>query len=124
MALPIFLILIICEIRYMSVPQTPAMIEPARLRDGRPITQGRFNAEDDNMGETSYGFGLLLDRSAKDRGLIAMHNGFISGFSAYLATHVPSMTTVACMTNADPGPKLPFRQLRRTIFAPYLPNKT
>lgn len=97
-----------------------SMIAPARLKDDRPAIEGRFDPNDNNMGDTSYGYGLLLDRSTKDGGLIAMHNGFVNGFSAYLATHLPSMMTVACMCNADPGPNLPFRQLRRTLFSRFL----
>jgi CubicO group peptidase (beta-lactamase class C family) len=103
--------------KLVSRASLEAMVAPARLKDGRPVTEGRFDSHDNNMGKTSYGYGLLLDRSSKGGGLIAMHNGFINGFSAYLATHVPSMLTVACMCNADPGPNLPFRQLRRTVFS-------
>lgn len=73
------------------------------------------------MGATGYGYGLLLDRTTRDGGLIALHSGFISGFSAWLATHVPSLLTVACLCNVDPNPNLPFRQLRRTVFAQQLP---
>jgi hypothetical protein len=72
------------------------------------------------MGETSYGYGLMLDRSTKDHGAIAMHNGFVSGFSAYLATYVPAGMTVACMCNADPSQHLPFPLLRKTTFSRFL----
>ena len=106
--------------RLVSSEALELLTAPARLNDGRPATEGRFDPNDNNMGKTSYGYGLLLDRSAKNGGLIAMHNGFINGFSAYLATHVPSMLTVACMCNSDPSQNLPFRQLRRAVFRPYL----
>lgn len=96
------------------------MLAPARLRDGRPAIEHRFDPADANMGATSYGYGLLLDRATRDGGVIALHNGFISGFSAWLATHVPSRLTVACLCNADPSPGLPFRALRRTVFAQQL----
>ncbi|NQD35759.1 beta-lactamase family protein [Permianibacter sp. IMCC34836] len=102
---------------FLSAESRQALLEPARLKDGRPITEGRFDPKDNNMGETSYGYGLMLDRSAKAGGVIAMHNGFVSGFSAYLATHVPSRTTVACMCNADPSQNLPFRLLRKAVFS-------
>lgn len=97
------------------------MLAPARLRDGRPAIEHRFDPADANMGATGYGYGLLLDRATRDGGLIALHSGFISGFSAWLATHVPSRLTVACLCNVDPNPNLPFRQLRRTVFAQQLP---
>lgn len=97
-----------------------AIIAPAKLKNGRPITEARFNSADNNMGETSYGFGLMLDRSTKEHGMIAMHNGFVSGFSSYLATHVPTSTTVACMCNVDPTSQLPFRMLRKAVFSNYL----
>jgi D-alanyl-D-alanine carboxypeptidase len=105
---------------FLSAEARRALIEPAKLKDGRPITKGRFDPNDNNMGETSYGFGLMLDRSTKNHGVIAMHNGFVSGFSTYLATHVPSKLTVACMCNADPSQNLPFRLLRNAVFASYL----
>ncbi len=105
---------------FLSAESRNALMEPAQLKDGRPITKGRFDPNDDNMGETSYGYGLMLDRSTKDHGVIALHNGFVSGFSAYLATHVPTRTTVACMCNADPSQDLPFRLLRKAVFSNYL----
>lgn len=105
---------------FLSAGARKALIEPAKLRDGRPITKGRFDPNDNNMGETSYGYGLMLDRSTKNHGVIAMHNGFVSGFSAYLATHVPSRLTVACMCNADPSQNLPFRLLRKAVFSSHL----
>lgn len=97
-----------------------AVVAPAHLKDGRPIPAHRFNPDDNAMGATSYGYGLLLDRSSKGDGLIAMHSGIVNGFSAYLATHVPTMHTFACICNADPGPNLPFSQLRRSVFASVL----
>jgi CubicO group peptidase (beta-lactamase class C family) len=105
---------------FLSAEARRALIEPAKLKDGRSITKGRFDPNDNNMGETSYGYGLMLDRSTKNHGVIAMHNGFVSGFSSYLATHVPSRLTVACMCNADPSQNLPFRLLRKAVFASYL----
>lgn len=105
---------------FLSTESRKALIVPAKLRDGRPVTEGRFDPNDNNMGETSYGYGLMLDRSTKNHGVIAMHNGFVSGFSAYLATHVPTKRTVACMCNADPSQNLPFRLLRKAVFSGYL----
>lgn len=105
---------------FLTDQSRKALVEPARLADGRPITKGRFDPNDDNMGETSYGYGLMLDRSTKDHAVIAMHNGFVSGFSAYLATHVPTKSTVACMCNADPSQALPFSLLRKAVFSSYL----
>lgn len=97
-----------------------AMLAPGRLRDGRLASAHRARAEDAAMGATEYGFGLLLDRATRDGSLIVQHNGFIAGYSAYLASHVPSRLTVACLCNADPSPGLPFRALRRAVFAEVL----
>jgi CubicO group peptidase (beta-lactamase class C family) len=105
---------------FLTAETRRVLIAPARLKDGRPVTEGRFDSNDENMGEISYGYGLMLDRSTKNRGLIAMHNGFVSGFSAYLASHLPTRTTIACMCNADPSQDLPFRLLRKAAFANYL----
>jgi D-alanyl-D-alanine carboxypeptidase len=105
---------------FLSTESRKALTDPAKLKDGRPVTKGRFDPKDNNMGETSYGYGLMLDRSTKDHGVIAMHNGFVHGFSAYLATHVPTKLTVACMCNTDPTQNLPFRQLRKEVFSKYL----
>lgn len=97
-----------------------AMLAPGRLRDGRMASAHRAREEDAAMGAVEYGFGLLLDRATRDGSLIVQHNGFIAGYSAYLASHVPSRLTVACLCNADPNPGLPFRALRRAVFAGYL----
>ncbi len=97
-----------------------AMLAPAKLRDGRLASAHRAKAEDAAMGATEYGFGLLLDHATRDGSLIVQHNGFFYGFSAYLATHVPGRLTVACLCNADPNPGLPFRALRRAVFADVL----
>ena len=97
-----------------------AMLAPAKLRDGRLASAHRAREEDAAMGATEYGFGLLLDRATRDDSLIVQHNGFFYGFSAYLATHVQSRLTVACLCNADPNPGLPFRALRRAVFADVL----
>jgi CubicO group peptidase (beta-lactamase class C family) len=106
--------------RVLDAAGLRAVLAPARLRDGRPGSAHRARAEDAAMGATEYGFGLLLDRATRDGSLIVQHNGFIAGFSAYLATHVPSRLTVACLCNADPNPGLPFRALRRAVFAELL----
>lgn len=107
--------------RVVNGSSLQAMLAPARLRDGRMASAQRARKEDAMMGQTEYGFGLLLDRATRDGSLIVQHNGFIDGFSAYLATHVPSRLTIACLCNADPNPGLPFRALRRATFASILP---
>lgn len=103
--------------KFVSDATLKAMVAPAYLKDGRPITQGGFDPQDNAMGQTSYGYGLLLDRATKGGGLIAMHNGFINGFSASLATYLPNLHTVAYLSNADVNRHTPFSELRRTIFA-------
>lgn len=106
--------------RVLGAAGLRAMLAPARLRDGRMASARRARAEDAAMGATDYGFGLLLDHATRDGSLIVQHTGFIAGYSAYLATHVPSRLTVACLCNADPSPGLPFRPLRRAVFAEVL----
>ena len=106
--------------RVVNAAGLRAMLAAGRLRDGRLASAHRAREEDAAMGATEYGFGLLLDRATRDASLIVQHNGFIAGYSAYLATHVPSRLTVACLCNADPNPGLPFRALRRAVFAEVL----
>lgn len=106
--------------RVLGAAGLRAMLAPARLRDGRMASAQRARAEDAAMGATEYGFGLLLDHATRNGSLIVQHNGFIAGYSAYLATHVPSRLTIACLCNADPNPGLPFRALRRAVFAEVL----
>lgn len=106
--------------RVVAAAGLRAMLAPGRLRDGRMASAHRAREEDAAMGATEYGFGLLLDRATRDGSLIVQHNGFIAGYSAYLASHVPSRLTVACLCNADPNPGLPFRALRRAVFAEVL----
>jgi CubicO group peptidase (beta-lactamase class C family) len=106
--------------RVVAAAGLRAMLAPAKLRDGRMASAQRVREEDAAMGAAEYGFGLLLDRATRDDSLIVQHNGFFYGFSAYLATHVPSRLTVACLCNADPNPGLPFRALRRAVFADVL----
>lgn len=107
---------------FLSKQQREIYLAPGRLRDGRLASENRFNEHDSVMGETQYGFGVNLDRSSDQHGLIVHHNGFISGFSSYLATHIPSRTTVACLCNIDANPTLPFRDIRRQVFKAYLPS--
>lgn len=92
-------------------------LEPSRLRNGKPASSNRFSEQDRAMGDAQYGLGIHLDHtSTRDKSLIAHHTGFIAGFSAYLATHMGSQTTVACLCNVDVNPKLPFRDIRRAVF--------
>lgn len=87
------------------------------LRNGKPSSSNRFNEQDRVMGDAQYGLGVHLDMSsARDKSMIVHHSGFISGFSAYLATHLGSKTTVSCLCNVDANPKLPFRDIRRAVF--------
>jgi D-alanyl-D-alanine carboxypeptidase len=101
---------------FLTRAERELFLAAGTLRDGRPASAQRFSPADSAMGETQYGFGVHLDRSGKDRGLIVHHNGFINGFSSYLATHMPSRTTIACLCNIDPHPGLPFREIRKRVF--------
>lgn len=92
-------------------------LETSRLRNGKPASSNRFSEQDRAMGDAQYGLGIHLDHtSTRDKSLIVHHTGFIAGFSAYLATHMGSQTTVACLCNVDVNPKLPFRDIRRAVF--------
>lgn len=92
-------------------------LEPSRLRNGKPASSNRFSEQDRAMGDAQYGLGIHLDHtSTRDKSLIVHHTGFIAGFSAYLATHMGSQITVACLCNVDVNPKLPFRDIRRAVF--------
>jgi CubicO group peptidase (beta-lactamase class C family) len=92
------------------------MLRPGRLRDGRVSGANRFSAEDASYGETQYGLGLLLP-PATAKGRHILHYGYINGFSACLETLVERRQTVAILCNADGGPSLPFRAIRRSVFS-------
>jgi D-alanyl-D-alanine carboxypeptidase len=91
-------------------------LSPAKLKDGRLSSANRFSEHDRGMGDTQYGFGVYLNRSTRDKSLIVQHNGFIDGFSSYLATHVPTALTVACVCNIGVNPELPFRKISHSVF--------
>ncbi|MFD0726742.1 serine hydrolase domain-containing protein [Lysobacter brunescens] len=102
--------------RVVAPSSLTAMITPGKLRDGRNSSEHRFSERDSAMGETQYGLGLFLDRSTRDGSLIVQHHGGIAGFTAFLATHVPSRLTYACLFNVDGHPGLPLRGIRRSVF--------
>ena len=97
------------------------MTMPGRLRNGELAGTHRFSENDKAMGDTQYGLGFMLDKATRDKSLIVSHHGGINGFAAYLATHVPSGLSYACLCNADTHPGLPFRDIRRKVFADILP---
>ncbi|MEO8670570.1 MAG: serine hydrolase domain-containing protein [Tahibacter sp.] len=96
------------------------MTLPGRLRNGKLSGTNRFSENDKPMGNTQYGLGLMLDNATLDRSLIANHHGGINGFAAYLASHPSSGLTYACLCNVDTHPGLPFRDIRRQVFADIL----
>jgi D-alanyl-D-alanine carboxypeptidase len=98
------------------------MIAPGRLRDGTLSGTNRFSESDRVMGDVQYGLGLMLDTATKDKSLIVAHHGGINGFAAYLASHVDSGLTYACLCNVDTHPGVPFRDVRRAVFANVLPT--
>lgn len=103
--------------RVLSTSSLAAMTAPGKLRDGRNSNERRFSERDRAMGDAQYGLGLFLDRSTRDGSLIVQHHGGIAGFTAFLATHVPSRLTYACLCNVDGHPGLPLRGIRRSVFA-------
>lgn len=92
------------------------LLTPGRLRDGRLSSQNRFSPDDATYGKVQYGGGLLLSPEGEHPRTIS-HNGFINGFSAVLETNLDSGVSFAVLTNADVGPKLPFRSIRRAVRA-------
>jgi hypothetical protein len=96
------------------------MTLPGRLRNGKLSSTHRFSEKDQPMGNTQYGLGLMLDEATLDGSLIANHHGGINGFASYLASHPSSDLAYACLCNADTHPGLPFRDIRRGVFADLL----
>ena len=99
---------------YFAATTREAILAPGRLRDGRLVGDNRFSPEDAHYGDVQYAGGLLVPPPGKPRTI--MHYGFIGGFSALLETHLDSDRTLVVLLNADPGPNLPFRDLRRAAF--------
>lgn len=104
----------------LSMSLAKMMTLPGRLRNGQLSNTNRFSENDKPMGKTQYGLGLMLDNTTSDGSLITNHHGGINGFASYLASHPSSGLTYACLCNADTHPGLPFRDIRREIFADLL----
>jgi D-alanyl-D-alanine carboxypeptidase len=92
------------------------LMSPGRLRDGRLASANRFSPNDANYGEVQYGGGLLLSPAGQKPRTIS-HNGFINGFAAVLETGLDSGVSFAVLANADVGPSLPFRDVRKAVRA-------
>jgi len=91
-----------------------AMLTPGRLRDGRLSGANRYSPDDASYGDTQYGLGLLLPPPTR-QGRSILHYGYVNGFSACLETLVDLKVTTAVLCNADVGPNLPFRGVRRAV---------
>ena len=104
----------------LPTPLAKMMTLPGRLRNGQLSSANRFSENDKPMGNTQYGIGLMLDNATLDGSLIVNHHGGINGFASYLASHPSSDLTFACLCNADTHPGLPFRDIRRQVFADLL----
>ena len=107
----------------LPMPLAKMMTLPGRLRNGKLSSTNRFSEDDKPMGDTQYGLGLMLDNTTLDGSLIVAHHGGINGFASYLASHPSSGLTYACLCNADTHPGLPFRDIRRQVFADILSAK-
>lgn len=105
----------------LPTPFSRMMTLPGRLRSGKLSSTTRFSENDKPMGNTQYGLGLMLDNATLDGSLIVAHHGGVNGFASYLASHPSSGVTYACLCNADTHPGLPFRDIRRQVFADILP---
>lgn len=90
------------------------MLAPGRLRDGRPASANRFSADDAHYGDTEYACGLLVTGPSDPRPSI-LHYGAISGFCAVLQTYRRDGLTFAALCNADIGPDVPFRGIRKAV---------
>jgi D-alanyl-D-alanine carboxypeptidase len=102
-------------------PLAAKMIVPGRLRNGKLAGTNRFSADDKPMGDTQYGLGLMLDSSSTvDKTLIVSHHGGINGFASFAASHLASGLGFACLCNVDTHPALPFRDIRRSVFAAWI----
>lgn len=99
---------------HFSPKTREAILAPGHLRDGRLVGENRFSPDDAHYGDVQYAAGLLVPPPGKPRTI--MHYGFIGGFSTLLETHLENGRTVVVLLNADPGPKLPFRGLRKAAF--------
>ena len=95
-------------------------VQPGRLRDGRLSSEARFRAEDAAMGDAQYGLGYFIDNGARDGQPIVQHSGGIAGFASFIATHLGTGRTMACLCNVDAHPQMPYRDLRRAVFADVL----
>jgi CubicO group peptidase (beta-lactamase class C family) len=100
--------------KLFAQPFVKLMTTPGRLRDGRVSGANRFSPEDANYGGVQYACGLLVQSSGPN-GRVISHNGFINGFSAVLESYVDRRLTFAVLCNADVGPRLPFRAIRRAL---------
>ena len=92
------------------------MLAPGKLRDGRLSSAHRHAPEDANYGDIEYGGGLLLSPVGTSPRTIS-HNGFINGFAAVLETDLDRRISFAVLCNADVGPSLPFRAVRKAVRA-------
>ena len=97
------------------------MVTPGRLRDGRLSGSHRFRPEDASYGDVQYGMGFLVPPPNQGHPSV-LHYGFINGFSACLETFLDVGLTTAILCNADAGPDLPFRAIRRRVAHQVLPG--
>ncbi len=97
------------------------MTAPGMLRNKRKANSNRYSPNDKVMGNVDYGLGLLIDHdSTSDGSAIIHHHGGVMGFASMLVSHPNSGLSYACLCNADSNPKLPFREIRRAVFASVL----
>ena len=105
----------------LSSDSLSQMTAPGLLRNSRKASSNRFSPNDKMMGNVDYGMGLMIDPdSTLDGSPIFLHHGGVMGFSSMLVSHPKSGITFACLCNADSNPKLPFRDIRRAVFASVL----
>ncbi len=101
--------------RVLRASSLARLLEPGRLRNGQLSGTNRYSSEDSHYGDMQYAGGLLVSPTNK-RPRIVTHYGFINGFSAVLETDLDRLLTLAACLNSDPGPDLPFHDLRRAVF--------
>lgn len=107
--------------RLFPIQFVEIMMTPGRLRDGSLSGSKRFSSNDAGMGETQYGMGLLLPPPVESHHSI-LHYGAIEGFASCLETYVDMDLTLAVLCNADNGPDLPFRAIRKIVREEVVPT--
>lgn len=112
--------------RILSRASLDRMIEPARVKDGRPVGEAHFTPPGQNPGkppafvsEPNYGCGLEVCRMFGRR--VIWHSGGIRGFNALLFHFADDALDLALLSNTDNGLVTAFEAMLRAATGG-LPN--